>query len=132
MVNDPIGDFINRLMNASRAKLERVEVSHSKHIHAIADTLKEEGYVGDISVTELDNNKKRLSVEILYKENRVPKLVGVQRVSKPSRRLYAGFTKIPRVKYGQGSFILSTPKGIMSDKNAHQQKLGGELLFKIW
>lgn len=131
MITDPIGDFIIRLKNAGAVKKAIVAVPFSKLKLAIARTLKKSGYVGDISETG-DDPKKTLVVELLYDTDNMPKINGVKRISKPGRRLYAKAHEVFPVKYGKGLLVLSTPSGIVTDKEAREKRLGGETLFKIW
>ncbi len=131
MVNDPIGDLITRLKNASLVKKVSVSVPFSNLKHAVALTLKKNGYVGDIS--ESGNGvTKTITITLLYDESGSPKIHDVDRVSKPGRRLYTPVKHIHRVKYGKGLMVLSTPRGILSDAEARANRVGGEKLFVIW
>jgi len=127
MVTDIIGDFIIRLKNANIAGKDVVSVYTSKNKTAIADALVRVGYVKSFS-----NNGKMLEVVLDYKSDKSPKITGVQRVSKPSRRVYQKSGDIKPFKNGFGATIISTPNGILSNKEAVKQKVGGEILFKIW
>ena len=131
MVNDPVADFVIRLKNAGAVKKALVSVPFSNFKLAIAEKLKEAGYVQTI---EKKGRKVRKTLDIVlkYGESGKPAISGVKRVSKPGRRVYQGFHEIVPVHYGHGSLILSTPKGVMTDKEARKQKLGGEVLFEIW
>ena len=131
MITDPIGDFIVRLRNAGAVKKNSVVVPFSKLKLAIALTLKKSGYVGEITESGSDP-RKNLVVELLYDENNMPKINGVKRISKPGRRLYAKAREVFPVKYGRGLLVLSTPSGIVTDKEAREKRLGGETLFQIW
>ena len=131
MITDPIGDFIVRLKNAGTVGKDSVDVPFSKLKKSIALTLQKNGYVGEVSERG-DEPKKTLCVELLYDESRAPKINGVQRVSKPGRRLYAKAREVHRVKYGKGLMVLTTPSGIVTDKEAREKRLGGEKLFEIW
>ncbi|MBV9349353.1 MAG: 30S ribosomal protein S8 [Patescibacteria group bacterium] len=131
MITDPIGDFIVRLKNAGAVKKNSVVVPFSKLKLAIALTLKKSGYVGEITESGSDP-RKNLVVELLYDENNMPKINGVKRISKPGRRLYAKAREVFPVKYGRGLLVLSTPSGIVTDKEAREKRLGGETLFQIW
>ena len=113
MVVDPIADFINQLKNAGAVKREIVSVPYSKFKYAIAHKLKDAGYIKDVSKRG-KKTKKCVEVELSYDKNGMPRISGVQRISKPSRRVYERADKIHTVKYGIGALILSTPKGIMS------------------
>jgi len=131
MVNDPIADFIIQIKNAGTARNESVVISYSKMKSAIADVLLREGYIESVS-KKGKGVKMGLEVCIKYLQNGYPKIDGVKRISKPSRRLYSNATSIPKVKGGHGKVILSTPVGIVTDKEAKEKSVGGEILFSIW
>lgn len=131
MVNDPVGDFINRLVNAGAVKKANVSLPFSNFKLAIAEKLKDAGYVGAIE-KKGKKIKKTLDVALVYDAAGEPLIQGVKRVSKPGRRLYKSVHEISRVRYGHGALILSTPKGIKTDKEARTEKIGGEALFEIW
>ncbi len=129
MVTDPIADFINVLKTANTAKKESVVTSYSKIKEAIANVLAKEGYVKAVSTKKKDTGL--LEVELNY-TNGAPKIKEVQRISKSSRRVYKGFTEIFPARGGHGKSIISTPKGILTDREAVKAKVGGEVMFKIW
>jgi small subunit ribosomal protein S8 len=131
MVNDPLGDFINRLKNANAVKSEVAVSPYSKLKESVANLLKKEGYVGFIN-NKGKGAKKVLEVGLLYKKDGSPRISQTKRVSKPGRRVYQGFKEMRPVKFGHGMLVLSTPQGIVSDKDAKKDKIGGEALFKIW
>lgn len=131
MVNDPVGDFIIRLTNAGAVKKAAISVPFSLLKMAIAEKLKDAGYV--VSVEKKGKKvKKTLDVVLKYDANGKPVIQGVKRISKPGRRLYKGFREITPIRYGHGALVLSTPQGIKTDKEARKEKLGGEALFEIW
>jgi len=131
MVTDPIGDLIVRIKNAQMVKHPLVSLPYSQLKHSIAEKLVDRGFVK--SVTKKGKKaKKTLEIELLYLPTGEPKVKHTERVSKPGRRLYAGSSEIRKVKQGNGALIVSTPKGILSDDEARKEKVGGELLFKIW
>ncbi len=130
MVGDSIGDFIIRLKNAGMVKHKTVSLPYSKFRHAVADKLKEAGYIAD-AVVNTKKPHKELDVTLTY-VNGVHKINGVKRISKPGRRLYAKVGDIHPVKFGKGHLILSTPAGILTDSEVRQQNVGGEQLFIIW
>jgi small subunit ribosomal protein S8 len=134
MITDRVGDFIVRLTNASAVKKQSVALPYSAHIEAIAKKLHTLGYVGDVKtiVNEKSPAKRTLDVALLYDAQGVSKIHGVKRVSKPGRRLYAGAKDAHSVKDGVGVRVLSTPKGILSDREARRDRAGGETLFDIW
>ena len=127
---DTISNLIIKLKNAGNAGLDTVSLPYSKLKHSIVEVLKSEGFVKDLEV-KTEKSKKVLIVS-LFLENRVPKIKGVQRISKPSKRVYRRAADLRAVKNGYGALILSTSNGIMSGKNARKAKLGGEALFSIW
>jgi small subunit ribosomal protein S8 len=131
MVNDTIGDFINRLKNAGATKLPSVSVPYSAFKMAIAEKLKEAGYVQAIE-KKGKKIKKTLDVTLKYTEGGEHAIQGVKRISKPGRRMYRSVHEIIPVRYGHGALVLSTPKGVMTDKEARKAKVGGEALFEIW
>lgn len=131
MVNDPVADFINRLSNAGAVKHAVVSVPFSNLKYAIAEKLKDAGYVSGIE-KKGKKIKKTLDVTLKYNDAGIHAIHGVKRVSKPGRRLYKSVIEIHPVRYGTGALILSTPKGIMTDKEARKEKVGGEALFEIW
>jgi len=127
---DPIADMINMMKNAGNAGRDTVVVSYSKMKESIAEVLKSEGFVKSY---EKKSVKGRPSLELtLILENRIPKIKGVKRVSKPSKRMYVKSTEIRAVKQGYGALVVSTPAGVLSGREAKKQKVGGEALFQIW
>lgn len=130
-MTDPIADFLTRLRNASRAKLDECVVPHSRLKASLARILKAEGYVNDIAEGTDAKGHKTLIVKMKYVAG-TPALTGLKRVSTPGRRLYYRYTEIPRVLNGLGISILSTSQGLMKDQDCRRNKAGGELLCNIW
>ena len=130
MISDRVGDFIIRLKNAGAIAQPIVHVPHSNHLEAIAKKLKELGFVSDVSITK--DAPKELLVTLSYDEKGEHKIKGVKRISKPGRRLYVPSALAHAVRNGFGARILSTPKGILSDREARKVHVGGETLFEIW
>lgn len=130
MVSDRVGDFIIRLKNAGAIGQEVVSVPHSNHLEAIAKKLKELGFVSDVSIAK--KLPKTLEVTLAYDDRGTHKITDVKRISKPGRRLYASSTETHSVKNGFGARIMSTPKGILSDREARRDRVGGETLFEVW
>ena len=129
-VTDPIADFIIRIKNASMAGKDSTTVSYSKLKHAIAETLKNEGFIASIAKKD---KKVGADLEIgLVTVAGKARVQGVERISHLSKRVYQGVSSIRQVRNGFGALILSTPKGILTDKQARKEKVGGEALFKIW
>lgn len=131
MVNDPIGDFIIRLTNAGAINKPTVSVPFSNLKMAVAEKLMQAGFIGAI---EKKGKKVKKTLDIVLKYNPQGKAVinGVKRISKPGRRMYKSVLEITPVRYGKGALILSTPQGIMTDKEAKKAKVGGEAMFEIW
>ncbi len=130
MITDRVGDFIIRLKNAGAIGNQTVTVPHSKHIEAIAQKLKQLGFVEQVGTSK--NDTRALEVTLAYDEKGNHKIHDVKRLSKPGRRLYAPAHEAHMVKNGKGARILSTPKGILSDSEARKVRAGGETLFEIW
>lgn len=130
-ITDPIADLLTRIRNAGHAKLESVDAPNSKIKGEVARILKEAGYVKDFKVIE-DGKQGILRVYLKFMEGRKTVIYGLERVSKPSRRVYTGASEIPRVRNGLGISIISTSKGIMNDKEARTQNVGGEILCNVW
>ena len=131
MTTDPVGDFINRLKNGGEVKKQTVSVPFSAFKMAIAEVLKDAGYIQAID-KKGKKVKKTLDVVLKYDDAGKARIIGVKRISKPGRRMYRGVGDIRPIRYGHGTLILSTPKGIMTDKEARKAKVGGEALFEIW
>lgn len=130
-MTDPISDFLTRLRNASKARLDECVSPHSTLKEAIAAILKNEGYVTDFSSGTDERGHKTLVVKMKYVDG-APVLTGLDRVSTPGRRLYFRYTEIPRVLNGLGISILSTSKGLLKDADCRRQKAGGELICNVW
>ncbi len=130
-MTDPISDFLTRLRNASKARLDECIVPHSTLKESVAGILKAEGYVADYSSGNDTKGHKTLVVKMKYVDG-APAITGVKRVSTPGRRLYFRYTEIPRVLNGLGIGILSTSKGLMKDADCRRNKAGGELICNVW
>ncbi|MEI8270068.1 MAG: 30S ribosomal protein S8 [bacterium] len=128
---DSISNMIIMMKNGSLAKLETVLVPYSNLKSAILECLKKEGYIADFSKKVKKEGGNILEVKLIYVDGK-PKITEVDRVSKQSRRVYFGMKDIHSVRNGSGMLVLSTPKGIMSGKEARKEQVGGEALFKIW
>jgi len=131
-LSDPIGDMATRIRNAGMIGSPQVEIPSSKMKAAIADVLKETGYIEDYRVE--GDLKKTLTIDLKYRggRKRIPVIEGLKRVSRPSCRRYVGSQEIPRALGGLGVVILSTPKGIISDRTARKENIGGEMLLQVW
>jgi small subunit ribosomal protein S8 len=130
-MTDPISDFLTRLRNASKAKLDECVSPHSRLKESIAGILKSEGYVHDFSSGVDELGHKTLIVKLKYVDT-APAITGLVRVSTPGRRLYYRYTEIPRVLNGLGIAIISTSKGLMKDADCRREKAGGELICNVW
>lgn len=130
-MTDPISDFLTRLRNASKARLEKCVSPHSKLKEAIAAILKNEGYVVGYADGVDEAGHKTLVVQMKYVDN-APAITGLVRASTPGRRLYFSYNDIPRVLNGLGISIISTSKGLMKDADCRRNKAGGELICNVW
>jgi small subunit ribosomal protein S8 len=130
-MTDPIADMLTRIRNAGLARHDRTEVPASHLKEAVALILKSEGYISDVRPSEGDGVKK-LTIVLKYGRDRQSAIDGVKRVSRPGRRVYVRHDRIPRVLSGLGICILSTSRGLMSDREARRQKIGGELICEVW
>lgn len=136
IVTDPISDMLTRIRNALMAGHPSVAMPSSKMKASIAKILKDEGFIGDYEVVEGDKpERKVLRVRLKYvgeRRNRCSVITGMERISRPGRRVYSGKHEIPWVLSGLGIAIISTPKGVMTGQRARQSGVGGEVLCKVW
>jgi len=131
MMTDPIADMLTRIRNAALARHDRTEMPYSRLKEHVARVLKSEGFVDDVRVSEGEGHKQ-LTVILRYGRDKQSALDGVRRVSTPGRRVYVRHDRIPRVLSGMGVSILSTSHGVMTDKDARKQRVGGELICEVW
>jgi len=131
MTSDPIADMLTRVRNALAARHPKVDVPASKLKTEIARILKEEGYITNYKVAE-DGAKKTIKIYLKYGNDSRPVISEIERVSRPGCRVYVGQQNIPRVLGGLGINILTTPRGVMTGRTAHREKVGGEILCRIW
>jgi len=131
MTSDPVADFITRLTNAGAIGKASISLPFSIFKFAIAEKLKDAGYIAAIE-KKGKKVRKSLDVTLKYDESGEPFIRGVKRISKPGRRIYRRAIEVMPVRYGHGALVLSTPKGIKTDKEARKEKIGGEALFEIW
>ena len=129
-VTDPIADFLTRIRNAARAKKVRVQIPSSKLKVNLAEILKTHGYIIDYEILD-DNKQKKINMVLKYK-NGIPAITGLKRISKPGLRIYKSADQLPRVLNGLGTAVISTPKGLLTDKEARKQLIGGEIVCYIW
>jgi small subunit ribosomal protein S8 len=128
---DPIGDMLAMIRNANHKYHERVDMPASSPKKEVARVLKQEGYISDFKVLP-DRKQGVLRLTLKYMPDKTRVLQGIRRVSKPSLRIYRGWTELPKVKGGLGISIISTSKGLMTDKESRKQRLGGEVLAQVW
>lgn len=130
MLTDPIADMFNRIRNGNTARKAAVDVPWSRHKEAIARVLQSEGYLDEVSVQKEKHAVLRLALR--YDGKRRPVINGLERVSRPSLRVYVGADDIPAIRRGLGVNVLSTSKGVLPDREARKQRLGGEIICKVW
>ncbi len=128
---DPISDMITRIRNAQMRMSKNVTIPNSKFRIRILEVLKQEGYISDYKLLSDSNNKNTLSVDLKY-SNGLPVIREIKIISKPGRRIYAKADSIPKIQNGLGLAILSTSKGIMTDSDARNQNVGGEIICKVF
>jgi small subunit ribosomal protein S8 len=131
MMTDPISDMLTRIRNASLARHDRTEMPHSRLKEHLAHVLKGEGFIDDVRVSD-GEGLKTLTLVLRYGRGKESAIDGIRRVSTPGRRVYVRHDRIPRVLSGMGVSILSTSRGVMTDKDARKQRVGGELLCEVW
>ncbi len=131
MMTDPIADMLTRIRNASKTKLEKVDIPSSKLKVEIAKILKDEGYVKNVKLVK-DRKQGMIRVYLKYTDEEMPTIQGIKRISRPGRRMYVASDSIPRVMGGLGVAILSTPKGIQTGKQAKKDNVGGEVICHVW
>ena len=129
-LSDPIGDMIARVKNAQARNHKKVELPSSNFKSKIADILKNEGFIKDFKIVE-EEKKQVLSLELKYHSGN-PVISNFERVSKPGRRIFSSADSLPKINNGLGIAIVSTPKGVMTDMDARKQKVGGEIICKVF
>jgi small subunit ribosomal protein S8 len=129
-LSDPIGDMIARIKNAQLRNHKKVQLPSSKFKVKIAEVLKSEGYIIDYKVSQ-ESNKPYLEISLKYHSGN-PVISSIQRVSKPGRRIFSRAESLPKINNGLGIAIISTPKGVMTDIDARKQKIGGEIICKVF
>lgn len=130
-ITDPIADMLTRIRNANDAGHKTVEMPASKEKKAIAEILLEEGYINKVEYIE-DNKQGMMKITLKYGENKSKVIAGLKRISKPGLRIYAGKNDIPKVLNGLGVAIISTSKGVVTDKEARKAGVGGEVICYVW
>jgi len=130
-MSDPLGDMLTRIRNAQMRKSSKVSTPGSTLRQHVLDVLQAEGYIRGYSTTDYENGRSEFEIELKYFDGQ-PVIREIERVSRPGRRVYASVKNIPRVANGLGVSILSTPKGVMSDAEARDQNVGGEVLCRVF
>ncbi len=130
-LSDPIGDMLARLKNSQLRNHKKIELPSSKFKTKIAEILKSEGYIIDYEVVTSENNKVNLLIILKYSSGN-PVISSIERISKPGRRIFSSAESLPKVNNGLGIAIISTPKGVMTDIDARKQKVGGEIICKVF
>ncbi len=128
---DPIGDMLTRIRNAQMRRMSKVVIPNSKFRAKILDVLKQEGYISNFSNSSDPKNKNIILVDLKYADG-LPVIKEISRVSKPGRRIYAKASSIPKIQNGLGLAIVSTSKGIMTDNDARNQNIGGEIICRVF
>ncbi|GLI36068.1 30S ribosomal protein S8 [Desulforhabdus amnigena] len=131
VVSDTIADFLNRIKNGQKARFDKVDIPASRMKASLARILKDEGYIKNFKLIR-DDLQGILRIQLKYGETREGVITGVKRISRPGRRVYVGHGEIPKVMNGMGINILSTSKGVMTDRQARKEHIGGELLCSVW
>jgi small subunit ribosomal protein S8 len=131
MLTDPIADMLTRIRNGTQARKASVDVPWSRHKAAVAKVLVEEGYLESAALVE-EKPRNVLRIGLRYDGQRRSVIIGIRRVSRPSLRVYVGVEDIPAVRKGLGVNVLSTPKGILVDRDARREKVGGEVICTVW
>ena len=132
MMTDPLGDMLTRIRNACRAGHPSTTCPASRLKLAVAHVLREEGFLSAVEELAEEQGHRSLRLEVRYGDDGEPIIDGIRRVSKPGRRVYCGSREIPKVRNGLGVAVLSTPKGVLSDRSARTESVGGELLCEVW
>jgi len=130
-MSDPLGDMLTRIRNAQMRKSAKVSTPGSSLRKHVLDVLQSEGYIRGYSTVDFDNGRSEFEIELKYYDGQ-PVIREIERISRPGRRVYASVKNIPRVANGLGVSILSTPKGVMSDAEARDQNVGGEVLCRVF
>ena len=131
-MTDPIADMLARIRNASSAMHDEVDIPASKIKENIAKILVDEGYVDGVETVQENGGHPMIRIRLRYTDERERVISGIRRISKPGRRVYRGATELPRVLGGLGVAIISTSQGVMTDKQARQARVGGEILAYVW
>jgi small subunit ribosomal protein S8 len=132
MMTDPIADMLTRIRNGIAARHERIQVPSSRTKREIARILKEEGYIRDYRLLENEHPQGVLDIELKYDVTRTSVIQGLQRISKPGKRQYASSKEMPRVLEGTGVAVVSTSRGLLTDRQCRAENIGGEVMCFVW
>jgi len=132
MLTDPVADLLTRIRNATNARKASIDMPWSRHKEALAKVLVDEGYLDSAGAVDAEGAHRTLRIALRYDDRRRPVINGIRRVSRPSLRVYVGAGEIPTVRRGLGINVLSTPRGVLVDREARKQGVGGELLCTVW
>tara|TARA_A100000164_G_C21294007_1_gene490244 strand:+ start:121 stop:519 length:399 start_codon:yes stop_codon:yes gene_type:complete len=130
-LTDPVGDMFSRIRNGQLRQLKTIDVPSSNFRLKILEVLKQEGFILNFFIEKIEKNKKVLKVDLKYYEG-MPVIREIKRISKPGRRVYSRATSVPKIQNGLGLAILSTSKGVMSDSEARKNKIGGEIICRVF
>jgi small subunit ribosomal protein S8 len=131
-MSDPIADMLTRIRNGGKAGFDKVDIPGSKIKLELVRVLKEQGYIKDFKYIEEEKSKRTIRIYLKYVTEGKPTILGIKRVSKPSRKVYSKAKQIKPVLNGLGVSVVSTSKGMMTDKQAREANVGGEILFNVW
>jgi len=131
-MNDPLADMLTRIRNAGMVKFEKVDMPLSKTKVQVAKILKDEGYVNDYHIIEDGGPQGTLRIDLKYDQDGNRVIAGLKRTSKPGRRVYTRYNEIPKVMSGLGISVISTSNGVLANKQAEAQKVGGEIICEVW
>jgi len=130
-MTDPISDYLTRVRNALKAAKRAVDIPASKFKKELSELLKQNGYITEYKITETKNNQGMINVRLKYSDGK-PVISGLKRISKPGLRRYVGKDEVPKVLNGLGMAVISTSRGLMTDKQARKENIGGEVVCEIW
>ena len=130
-LSDPIGDMLARIKNSQLRNYKKIDMPASIFKTRILDVLKNEGFIIDYKIDDSENKKQNISINLKYHSGN-PVINSIERISRPGRRIYSSAESVPKINNGLGIAILSTPKGVMSDMDARKQKVGGEIICKVF
>ncbi len=131
-ITDPIADMLTIIRNAQKANFEKIKITSSKIKKSILDIMKKEGYIKDFQEIVEKNGRKFLQIDLKYDKNGLPVIHTIEKISKPGIRIYLSYDEIKPVMGGMGISIISTNKGILTDKEARKNKVGGEVICRVW